>query len=133
MKHLLLIVTAFFIVGCSGSDDSGSVNQDDNAINPPAWIQGVWYSDFDGVNTGIGFKITSDDFCTVLQSTQNCWKELVETSEGQLIVDENISDTDYSISFIGGGSSTSIHLQKVSANEIKTVTTSGLETHYYKQ
>ena len=133
MKHLLLFISVFFIISCSSSDDSSPANQDNNTINPPEWIQGVWYSNFDGVNTGIGFKITSDDFCTVLQSTQNCWKELVETSEGQLIVSENISDTDYAISFIGSGSSTSIHLQKVSATEIKTVTTSGLETHYYKQ
>jgi len=132
MKKFILSSFVFVMFSCSGSDDS-SVNQDDNAINPPTWIQGTWYSNFDGVNTGIGFKITSDDFCTVLQSTQNCWKELVETSAGQLTVNENTSDTDYTISFTGAGSSTSIHLQKVSATEIKTVTTSGLETHYYKQ
>ncbi len=99
MKHFLFIIAATLIISCSGGDDNRSIDPNENSINPPAWIQGTWYSNFDGVNTGTGFKITSNDFCTVLQSTQSCWKELIQSSAGQLIVNENSSDTDYTISF----------------------------------
>ena len=48
MKKLTYLLLAILIVACS-SDDSDSSNSNENSINPPAWIQGLWLNDTSSV------------------------------------------------------------------------------------
>lgn len=131
MKKFLLAVSAVVLLSCS-DDSSDSTNSVTEAINPPSWAIGTWYSQADGISTGIGYKISEHDFCTVLSSTQNCWREVVNSTAGQITVTEQKSDTDYTITMSGAGSNTTVHFRKISATQINTVSTTGSQVPYYK-
>lgn len=131
MKHLLFIIPAFFIVGCSGSDDSNPVNQDDNTINPPAWIQGNWVLEN---NTSYGFRFTSDDLCLKSIGIFTCNKEALEMYNGTNVytyVDEAISDTEYSVEITMGSNTTAYEFHKISDTQIECITP--IQAIYTKQ
>lgn len=121
----------FVMFSCSGSDDSNPVNQDDNTINPPAWIQGNWVLEN---NTGYGFKFTSDDLCLKSIGIYTCNKEALEMYEGTNVftnVDESISDTEYSVEITMGSSTTAYEFHKVSDTQIECITP--IQAIYTKQ
>lgn len=137
MKKLLFVITALLLFSCSSSDESS--NNSNNSLNPPAWIQGTWigYADSGsggvGINTGIGFKFTKDDWCSVVGSVTSCWKYIIENSQGQVTTEEEITNTDYIVKIKTGGTINTYHYRKHSATEIEVVTSYGLNPVYKKQ
>lgn len=132
MKKALFLMTSVVLLSCSGSDDNGSVNQNENSINPPSWIQGNWY--LDGT-TSYGFKFTSDDVCVIALSQSACNKESLSIYEGTDVythVDEEMSDINYSVDITIGSNTTSYKFQKVSDTQIKWMNSSA-QTIYIKQ
>lgn len=132
MKKNLLILSAIALFGCSASDDNSSVNQNENSINPPSWIRGNWY--LDGT-TSYGFKFTSDDVCIIALSQSACNKESLTIYQGTDVythVEEQTTDTKYSVDVTIGSNTTSYEFQKVSDTQIKWVN-SPAQAIYIKQ
>uniref|UniRef100_UPI004048409B hypothetical protein n=1 Tax=Mariniflexile sp. TaxID=1979402 RepID=UPI004048409B len=129
---LLLFVVATLIFGCSSNDDSDSKNQ--SSINPPSWIQGTWLLQDAGVDSG--FKFTIDDVCIIFSSSQACNKEQLELANNTSLftkVEEEITDTSYSIDISIVSSVTSYDFEKVSNNEIRWLNAGGTNAVYTKQ
>ena len=87
MKKFLFL-SALLIFACS-SDDSDSSNSNEDSINPPAWIQGLWLND----TSSVGFEFRADDMYVTAGST-NCYKALMALSTESSAYEE-ISDTRY--------------------------------------
>lgn len=96
MKKLFYLFAVLTFVGCSSSDDDSNNNSsDNNAFHPPSWVHGTWSFDEETVN---GFVFDSNSFCSIFNTQQNCFPE--QELEGTYRVDEEISDTDYTITII---------------------------------
>lgn len=119
----MLAIMLLVVTGCSDDTDQ-SVST--NKINPPAWIQGVWY-DAQSQQAGIisGFKFTSNDFCTVLTSTTQCYAEL------PLGVQEYWTDDTYFIALTYNGSETSYTFYKVTPSQFVVVDGQGNQSAIY--
>ncbi len=129
----LIFVITFLFSSCSSSDDDNSGNNN-SEINPPEWIQGTWLGFFDNINSGLGFKFTSDDFCTVVSSQTSCWKGIVDQSQGLVVVSETVDNENYIISIESNNSITNTyHFRKYSDTEIEVVQSTGLNPRYVKQ
>jgi len=117
MKKTVLFCIIIFTFGCSSSDDD-STSQ--NSINPPSWIQGTWLtSGGDG-----GFRFDADDFCIVNNfiNVALCNKEQLNSFSGTQFftdVEEEITDTFYSIDITLSTATTSYKFEKISENEIR--------------
>ena len=72
MKKLTYLLLAILIVACS-SDDSDSSNSNENSINPPAWIQGLWLND----TSSVGFEFRDDNLCSTSTGNTICYKEFM--------------------------------------------------------
>ncbi|AYN05484.1 hypothetical protein [Flavobacterium sp. 140616W15] len=97
MKKLIFTFTILLFISCSSSDSEDNSSKSD--FNPPSWIQGTWKQQTD-LSTGVGFKFSSNDFCSTISSTQQCQKGLVDLARsGGIIVKvtETISDKYYSV------------------------------------
>ena len=133
MKKIVLILSAVLAFGCSGSDDSDNVNPTVVNINPPAWIQGTWLLEGNSVQSG--FRFTSDDVCINSLGMYACNKESLEMYQGTQVntnVNEEISDTEYSVEITVGSNTTTFEFKKVSATQIKWVN-SPAQANYTKQ
>lgn len=135
MKKLIFIVLAILTISCSSSDDSSSNSK--SSLNPPSWIQGKWigYSGTgsDQTSTGVGFKFTSDDLCTILGSSSTCWKYVLDSSSGQATAEEEISTTDYIVRIKVANITNTYHFRKKSNTEIELVTDYGFNPVYNKE
>jgi hypothetical protein len=118
LKPFIALLFTVLIVSCSSdSDDNSNSN---NQINPPSWIQGTWINEFD---TG-GFRFTADDLCVITGNLQQCYKQILEQTDGTVVeeeVDEVITDELYFIEFTLAGSVTTYEFEKVSDTEIRYV------------
>lgn len=133
MKKTVLILSAVLAFSCSGSDDNNNVNPNVVDINPPAWIQGTWL--LEGSPVQSGFRFTSDDVCINSLGMYACNKESLEMYQGTQVnieVDEEISDTDYSVEITIGSNTTTFNFKKVSATQIKWIN-SPAQANYTKQ
>ncbi|MDW5288006.1 hypothetical protein [Formosa sp. PL04] len=89
MKQILILLVAVICFSCN-SDDDGNVNY---SFNPPSWIQGSWYTAELSIE---GVKFTSDDFCTITNANQTCYKALIAQADDTITVDNQQStDNDY--------------------------------------
>lgn len=128
MKKLFAIFALMLLVvtGCSDDSVQSLTAEDPNKINPPAWIQGVWYDD-QSLEAGVfsGFKFEVHDFCTILVSNTQCYADL------PLEVQEYSSDDTYSITLYSNGSETSYTFYKVSPSEFVVVDGNGNQSAIY--
>ncbi|OYQ35082.1 hypothetical protein CHU92_11245 [Flavobacterium cyanobacteriorum] len=132
MKNLLFIFT-FLLMSCSGSDDNSSTNNgNQNFFNPPSWIQGRWMGFADGINTGMGFKFTSDNWCVITGNSTYCWKEVMEAPGQTATATEQVSDTDYIVTITTSNTTNVYHFRKVSTTQIQILQASGLNPTYTK-
>jgi len=130
-KLIYILIIALISVSCSSDDDS--INDSENSINPPNWIQGTWTVELDGIDSGIGFIFANDDFCSKNGSTTNCWKGIVELNQGTTI-DEEIDDENYIITINSLNTiSNTFHFTKISENEIADVQSFGINNIYIKR
>lgn len=127
MKKLLLMASAIVLtLSCSSSDDNSSNNSNNNSskITPPTWIQGTWAEEGIYYDTGsiFGFKFITNDFCTLSPGLENCYAFLLTSSQGQVQIEQFISDSEYrAIMKTAGQSNTLFHLVKINSNEIKNI------------
>ncbi|MBC3759225.1 hypothetical protein H7U19_12475 [Hyunsoonleella sp. SJ7] len=135
MKKILLLLMAIFLVGCSSSDDSDSKNQ--SLINPPNWIIGTWL--LEEPNPRSGYRFSSDDFCLVLFTTENCFKESIRLSKSSgavADVEETNTDNNYSIKITLASQVITYEFNMLSATQIEWVNDplgSMTQTIYVKQ
>lgn len=128
---IYIFIIALLSISCSSDDDSS--NTSTNAINPPDWIQGTWTLELGGIDSGLGFKFTNDDFCSTNGSFTSCWKGLVETNQGT-IVEEEIDNQNYIITINSLNTiSYKYHFTKISENEIADVQSFGINNIYIKR
>lgn len=133
MKKTVLILSSALALGCSGSDDNNNVNPTVVSINPPAWIQGTWL--LEGSSVQSGFRFTSDDVCINSLGMYACNKESLEMYQDTQVntrVNEEISDTEYSVEITIGSNITAFEFKKVSTTQIKWVN-SPAQGNYTKQ
>jgi hypothetical protein len=130
--HLIyILIIALISISCSSDDDSDETST--NSINPPEWIQGTWTLELGGMDSGMGFKFTSDDFCSINSSLTSCWKEVVEINQGTT-VEEEIDDENYIITINSLNTiSNTFHFTKISENEIADVQSFGINNIYIKR
>jgi hypothetical protein len=127
MKKLTYLLLALIILACS--DDSDSSNSNENSINPPAWIQGLWLND----TSSVGFEFRDDNLCSTSTGNTICYKELM-TFDPESSVYEEISDTRYYIVISAGFSEYTYEFEKVSETTINWILyPSGLITTLNKQ
>lgn len=120
MKKLLFLFVSTVLFSCSGDDNNDSTNTDSSDMNPPAWAQGTWLMEVGGASTGL--KFTTDDVCSVVNSTTTCNKENLSTIKrggGHVAVEETISDTKYIVNITIQSNTTTYNIEKVSATQIK--------------
>ncbi|WP_335965238.1 hypothetical protein [Galbibacter sp. PAP.153] len=120
-KRTLLFILLLIIYSCSSSDDN---NNNSNLFNPPKWIQGTWLYIDNEVVVG-GYEFTSDNFISIIGENQlrTNFKELLEASQSAgntPIVDEIITETEYSFTIDQGINSQRFSFYKVSSNKIET-------------
>jgi hypothetical protein len=135
MKKFAFMLISLALFSCSKSDEP--ISSSTNKLNPPSWIHGTWIgmigSGSTQTSTGIGFKFTSDNWCSVLGTTTSCWKEVIDSSMGQVTVNEEISNTDYIVKIKTGGTTETYHFKKYSNTEIEFVSGNGYNPRYTKQ
>jgi hypothetical protein len=118
----VILLVAFLGTSCSSSDDPSTNSQ----INPPNWIQGTWISELDGISTGMGFKFSSDDFCSLNNSQTSC--------EGHVTIDEEIDTENYIITLNNNEMMiNTFHFKKLTETKIEAVHSSGSNTTFFKQ
>lgn len=133
MKKIVIILFAVLAFSCSGSDDNNNVNPNVASLNPPAWIQGTWLLEGNSVQSG--FRFTSNDVCINSLGLYACNKESLEMYQDTQVhtdVNEEISDTEYSVEITIGSNTTTFKFKKVSATQIKWVN-SPAQANYTKQ
>ena len=114
MKKFIIAILVVVCYSCSSSDDN---NSNSSQINPPSWIQGTWIND---LGTG-GFNFTTDNICVVTGNLQQCYKEILEQTDGSVVeenVTEEITDDIYFIEFTLSSSITTYEFERVSDTEI---------------
>ena len=119
MKKVVCLFSLFVLLSCSSSDES--TNNSD--FNPPVWIQGTWKQEGSTAGSGIGFKFSSNDLCTLISTAEQCQHgliTLVRKSGQTATVDETITSSTYSakINYYGGQSAT-YSFRKISNTEIE--------------
>lgn len=121
-KILYLFIAIVLLQSCNRDNDDTTKSQ---FFNPPTWIQGKWGAD----NTAL-FRFTNDDFYTVTLNIETSYKSLLQSSAnigGTAIVDESISETEYSFVIKIGNSGTSpmsnteYQFKKISSTKIEWV------------
>lgn len=125
MKKLLLIASAVVLsISCSSSDDAS--NNNISRITPPTWIHGTWINLEIYNDTGykIGYKFTTDDLCILSNSSENCWKKLVDDSNTvnypyPMNVEQTISETEYTCSITQASQTNHYQFRKVSSKTIE--------------
>lgn len=128
----LILLIALSISSCSSDDDNSENNN--SSINPPDWIIGTWLGEVDGINSGLGFKFTSNDFCSVAGSQTACFAQSVNQSQGLITVEEDIDNENYIITINNNNTiSNTYHFRKYSETEIEVVQSTGLNPRYVKQ
>lgn len=128
MKKLLYLFFPFFLLNCSGSDDSS--NSGKNSINPPNWIQGKWTMGLGNAQSGYEFK--TNDWCSFLSSTSTCWKDAIDKSNGQTTVEETITDNSYTMKLTVGGLTQTYSFIKMSTTKIRA-SANGVSLYYDKK
>lgn len=122
---MFLASTVLLTLSCSFDDNSSNnANNNSSKITPPAWIQGTWAEEGIYYDTGsvFGFKFVANDFCTVSPGSENCYAYLLTSSQGQVQIEQFISDNEYkAIMKTAGQSNTLFHLVKVNSSEIKNI------------
>ena len=124
MKKILFIFIAIVLFqGCNRDNDDTTKSQ---FFNPPTWIQGKWGAD----NVSL-FMFTNDDFLSTAGGNSFIgYKGLLQTSAnigGTAIVDESISETEYSFVIKMGNPGTSpisyteYQFKKISSTKIEWV------------
>ncbi|MFV8345952.1 hypothetical protein [Flavobacterium sp. ZB4P13] len=129
MKKLLFAFTAFLLFSCSNSDDDNGSNSSNSDFHPPAWIQGTWIQEGSTASINNGFSFSSSDLCTLLLTTEQCQKGLIDLirKSGQAVtVNETITSTSYTakITYYGGQSVT-YSFRKLSNTSIEYMAVSG--------
>lgn len=138
MKKLVYVFfMTMVLLGCSSDDNSGS-NGNNQFFNPPKWIHGTWLQMYEeDFSTGLGYKFTSNDFCTVVSQTTTCLKEHLQQVYDlgqQAEVDEEIkSNTEYKFSYTIAGVTQEFHFRKVSDTKIEMVSYLGINAVLEKQ
>lgn len=125
MKKLMFLAsTVLLTLSCSSSSDDNSSNNNSAKITPPTWIQGTWAEEgiYDDTGSVFGFKFVANDFCTVSPGLENCYAYLLTSSQGQVQIEQFISDKEYKATIkTAGQSNTLFHLVKINSNEIKDI------------
>ncbi|MEZ7500752.1 hypothetical protein QO200_18710 [Flavobacterium sp. Arc3] len=128
MKNLLYVFTALLIFSCSSSDDSSGTSSSD--INPPTWIQGTWKQEGALQGQGLGFKFSSNDFCTLILNGDLCTQGQIDSfrkAGEKVTVEETISSTSYSAKInYPMGQSVTYSFSKISNTEIKWESSAGV-------
>jgi hypothetical protein len=128
MKNLLYVFTALLIFSCSSSDDSSATSSSD--INPPTWIQGTWKQESALQGQGLGFKFSSNDFCTLIFNADVCTQGQIDSfrkAGEKVTVEETISSTLYSAKInYPMGQSVTYTFNKISNTEIKWEASAGV-------
>lgn len=129
MKKLLLIASAFILsISCASSDENSNNSSDNkhSKITPPTWIHGTWINLEIYNDTGykIGYKFTNDDLCILSNSSENCWKELVNNSNTvnypyPINVEQTISETEYTCSITQASQTNHYQFRKVNSKTIE--------------
>ncbi|MGJ5642563.1 hypothetical protein [Formosa sp. S-31] len=125
MKKLALLLTLLFCFSCSTSDDNDT--ETSQSFNPPEWIQGEWELPETDLT---GLKFTNDNFCTIINGTEACFKSVVDASEGVITVNESISTTEYKVTIDYVTEEKTFHYKKKSDTEIAMMILN-LETAIY--
>ena len=136
MKKLLYLFLAITIISCGGDDDSGNTNNNSSnlTINPPSWIQGVYYQVFPttGDVVPFGYEFKSDDFCTISNNSAICNKEQLELyASSTLFADvyEEIDNDRYFLEITFQNFTTTYEFLKVSSTSIVEILPSGDVTY----
>lgn len=128
MKKLFAIFLVVFALGACSSSDDGN-NNSNSKITPPAWIQGSWGIEVDGLPSLAlgGYKFTADDAC-ILQvgSSEHCWKENIAFNNSipnspKITVNQEISDSEYKLSITNMGQTLRLHFRKINSTTIRNV------------
>ena len=123
MKKLLFLFLTVSLLACSGDDSSDSVNSND--FNPPAWIQGTWgYENVNSLTPAFRFKPA--DVCQLLNNgmSESCWGsqvELLAQNNVNYTVDEQSTDSSYSVAFGSNGTTNTLTFEKISDSKIKWI------------
>ncbi|AWG20441.1 hypothetical protein FFWV33_02300 [Flavobacterium faecale] len=122
MKKVIYFLTLLLLtISCSDSSTDNSTNSDNKSFHPPTWIQSRWTTDLGGSKFGYNFK--SNDVCTIINSTDNCFKAMLNIYKGtQAIISVNeeiISETEYKFSYTIQSFTQYYHFIKVSPTSIK--------------
>lgn len=128
MKKLLYLFLPLLLLNCSSSDDSSASSK--NSINPPKWIQGKWTMGIEDAETGYEFR--SNDWCSFLSTTSTCWKGAIDSSNGQVTIEETISDNSYIMKLTIGGITQTYTFIKISATKIRA-SANGVSLYYDKK
>jgi hypothetical protein len=137
MKKLLYLLLAITIISCGGDDDSGNTNNNSSnlTINPPSWIQGVYYQVFPVTGDVIpyGYEFKADDFCSIAINLATCNKEQLEfyASGTTLFADvyEESDNSRYLLEITFQSTTSAYEFEKVSSTSIKQILPSGDTTY----
>ncbi len=124
MKKLFFTFSICLLIlcSCSSSDDDNS-NNNPSSINPPTWIQGTWLAETIS-GSDLGFEFTADDFCFINGTITTCYKSQIEqfNNAGQnTIVNETITETEYSIEINYSSQQVNYEFEKISNTEIEWI------------
>lgn len=126
-KNIIILIFATIILSCS-SDNSN--NTKSNSLNPPSWIKGKWIN---GTGEGAsGYNFSSNDWCHFFSEISTCWRNTITSSQGQLTVQETITDNSYITKFTIGGIIQTYSFIKISNTKIHVTSPDGLDFYYTK-
>ncbi|HEY4618072.1 MAG TPA: hypothetical protein VIH09_07755 [Flavobacterium sp.] len=128
MKNILYILTAFLVFSCSPPDNSHTALISD--FHPPQWIQGTWKQELFGLDSRTGFKFSANDLCTLIGVAEHCQQEIIDSqrkSGTNVIVEEVITSTSYSVKISSSGQQKTFSFQKISDTKIEWNSDSAIE------
>ena len=120
LKHFILIMV-ICLSACSKEDE---VNN--NFINPPDWIIGTWVDESEPIwaQKG-GFTFTNDNLITLLSTGDahlNLKESLQDSFDAGLIkINEDISETKYSLEIISNGTLFNSYKFSIGSNELSII------------